>query len=88
MYPLSKTAIALIPRLVAKRDRAQMLELFEQRARDRRSTQIGANHVLEIVLETRYYERHGLGLQGGAGSGMKDVPRDLEAEWASVLQAD
>lgn len=88
MYPLSKTALTLIPRIVAKEDRPRLLELFEERARECRSTQIGANHVLEVVLKIRYYENLGAGLQGGPGSGMKDVPRDIEAEWKAVLDAD
>jgi hypothetical protein len=87
VYPLTKTALALVARIIRAEDRAKYLELFEARARAGRSAQIGANHVLEVVLATRYYTRLGEGLQGGPGSGMKDVPRDVEAEWGAVLTA-
>jgi hypothetical protein len=88
MYPLSKTALFLIPRLVLRKDRGRTLELFEREARQSRSTQIGANHVLKVILDTRYYEKLGAGLQGGPGSGMRDEPRDVPAEWKSVLETE
>jgi hypothetical protein len=88
MYPLSKTALALIPKLVLRQGRERMLQLFEDKARAARSTQIGANHVFEVILETAYYRHFGEGLQGGPGSGMRDLPRDVSAEWAAALYAE
>lgn len=88
MYPLTATAKDLIPRLVRKPDRARMLAAFEKEARKSRSPQIGAKHVLKVVLETGYYEQLGKDLAGGPGSGMSDPPRDVEADWQRMLDAD
>jgi hypothetical protein len=88
VYPLSKTALELIPRVVERPDRQRMLAAFEAEARRSRSTQIGANHVLRVLLETRYYTKLGEGLQGGPGSGAKDVPRDVSSEWQQALTAE
>jgi hypothetical protein len=84
---MSKTALVVAARLIRQADRPKLLELFEERARERRASQIGANHVLEIVLETRYYHRLGLGHQGGAGSGPTDAPGDAAEEWEALLGA-
>lgn len=65
-----------------------MLAAFEERARERDSRQIGANHVLEVVPETRYYQKLGEGFAGGPGSGMSDPARDVEADWQRMLDAD
>jgi hypothetical protein len=84
---MSKTAMVVAARLIKQPDRPQLLELIEQRARQRRASQIGANHVLEVVLETKYYVRLGTGHQGGPGSGPTDPPGYTETEWAALLAA-
>ncbi|HEY3206100.1 MAG TPA: hypothetical protein VGJ58_04030 [Gaiellaceae bacterium] len=86
MYPLSKTALFLIPRVVALSDRERMLQKFEAAAREARSTQIGANHVLETLLRTKGYRWLGAGLQRDTGH--RDVVRDDEAEWEYALTAE
>ena len=88
MYPITKTGIVAIRRLVARDDRQEMLARFEAQARRCGVTQIGANHVLQVVLDTRYYLRYGDGLQGGPGSGPTDLPRDVETEWEDLLNSD
>ena len=84
---MSKTALAVAARLIRRDDRPKYLRLIEERARERRASQIGANHVLEVVLETKYYTRLGDGLQGGLGSGPMDPPGDTESEWNALLEA-
>lgn len=76
----SKTGLVLVPRLVRSEDRALMIDKFEAKARAAGATQIGANHVLAVILEERYYTRYGDGMQGGQGSGPTDPPRDRAAE--------
>ena len=85
--PLTKTALVLIPRLIVENDRPNMLRAFDQQARSARASQVGANHVLQVVLRTEYYTTYGEGLQGGAGSGPRDSPRDRKAELEWVLSA-
>lgn len=82
----SKTGLALVPRLVRLEDRVQMLEKFEARAREVGATQIGANHVLEVILQEEYYVHYGAGMQGGLGSGPLDPPRDRDAELHYALE--
>jgi hypothetical protein len=74
-------------RLIRRDDRPKYLRLIEERARAARAPQIGANHVLEVVLGTKYYTRLGEGLQGGPGSGPTDPPGDTETEWNALLEA-
>lgn len=62
-----------------------MLAKFEARARRAGASQIGANHVLEVILEERYYQRYGEGMQGGPGTGPTDPPRDSAAEMEYAL---
>jgi hypothetical protein len=88
MYPVTKSAGVAIRKLVARADRPEMLAKFEAHARRCGAPQIGANHVLQVVLDTRYYLRYGQGLQGGPGSGPTDLPRDIEMEWEELLNAD
>jgi hypothetical protein len=85
--PFSKTALVLIPRLIPLHDRERMLSKFEAHARASHASQIGANHVLEVIVLSRYYATYGDGLQGGPGSGPTDPPRDHEAERAWVRSA-
>jgi hypothetical protein len=87
MYPMSKTALVVAARLINKCDRPKYLDLIEQHAKQRNASQIGANHVLQVVLETKYYIRLGSGLQGGPGSGLTDPPGDTEREWQALLDA-
>jgi hypothetical protein len=84
---MSKTALVVTARLIRRADRPKYLGLFEQRAREKRASQIGANHVLEVVLETNYAQRLGAGQQGGAGSGPTDPPGDTQSEWNALLEA-
>ena len=87
MYPMTKTAMVVAARLILRDDRPKYLELIKERAQARGAPQIGANHVLEIVLEKKYYGRLGTGLQGGPGSGPTDPPGDTELEWNALLEA-
>jgi hypothetical protein len=57
-----------------------MLERFEACARAHGATQIGGTHVLEVILEERYYVKLAAGLQGGEGWGHKDPVADPEIE--------
>lgn len=85
MFTASKTAGVLITRLVEIRDREKMMARFEEKAREHRATQIGGNHVLEVLLEDQYYLRLANGLQGGPGSGAQDTPADTEEELRILL---
>jgi hypothetical protein len=87
MFPMSKTALVVAARLIQRRDRPKYLQLIEQRAKEHHASQIGANHVLEVVLESKYYRQLGAGLQGGPGSGPTDPPGDTEIEWEALLSA-
>jgi hypothetical protein len=87
MYPMSKTALVVAARLISKRDRPKYLDLLERYAKEKGAKQIGANHVLEVVLERKYYKRLGSGLQGGPGSGPTDPPGDTRLEWEALLEA-
>jgi hypothetical protein len=84
---MSKTALVAAARLIRRADRPKYLSLIELRAWERHASQVGANHVLEVVLETGYYRRLGDGLQGGPGSGPTDPPGDTEFEWQALLDA-
>lgn len=86
MYDLSKTALLLIPRVVPLGQRERLLAKFEAEARASGSNQIGANHVLTVLLRDREYEWLGKGLQHETGR--KDVVRDAEAEWEYALTAE
>ena len=52
-----------------------MIAKFDARARAAGASQIGANHVLEVILEERYYLKYGEGMQGGPGTGPTDAAR-------------
>jgi len=81
----SKTGLALIPRLVRIEDRERMIAKFAARAKAAEASQIGANHVLEVILAERYYRKYGEGMQGGPGTGPTDPPRDRDAEMEYAL---
>lgn len=82
----SKTGLALIPRLVRLVDRERTIVKFEARARGARASQIGGNHVVEVILEQRYYLKYGEGMQGGSDTGPTDPPRDRDAEMEYALR--
>ena len=77
MYPMSKTALVLVVRLIKKDDRPKYLELLAKHARQKRASQIGGNHVLELVVETKYYTRLGAqGFRAGRATAQRTTPRD------------
>jgi hypothetical protein len=84
----SKAAGVLITRLIPLGDRSKMIEKFEGKARAHRATQIGGNHVLEVILEEKYYVRFADGLQGGPGSGPTDPSADVEEERRILLEGN
>lgn len=84
----SKSAGVLITRLIRLEDRAAMMDKFEAVARAHGASQIGGNHVLEAILEERYYVRLAEGLQGGKGSGHTDPLADVEEERRILLEGD
>lgn len=88
MLTASKSAGVLITRLVALSDRERMLEKFEACARGHRASQIGGNHVLEVILSERYYVKLADGLQGGLGWGHADPSADIEIERQILLEGD
>jgi hypothetical protein len=88
MLTSSKAAGVLITRLVQLGDRAEMLGKFEEKARAHNATQIGGNHVLEVLLESSYYVKLADGLQGGKGFGSKDPVSDIREERRILLDGD
>ena len=62
-----------------------MIAKFAVHARAAGASQIGASHVLEVILAERYYRKYGKGMQGGPGTGPTDPPRDRDAEMEYAL---